>query len=77
MIKVHRNTVFLVVLYGCETWSRALREEPRLIVSASRLLRKIFGLKRDGVRGECRRHIGRNFEIFTLHQIKFGRSNKK
>ena len=35
------------VLYGCETWSLTLREEHRL-----RVLRRIFGPKRDGVTGE-------------------------
>jgi len=35
------------VLYGCETWSLALREESRLRVFENRVLRRIFGLKRD------------------------------
>jgi hypothetical protein len=38
-----------VVLYGCETWSVTLR------VFESRVLRRIFGPKRDGVTGEWRR----------------------
>jgi hypothetical protein len=37
-----------VVLYGCETWSLALREEHRLRVFVIRVLR-IFGPKRDEV----------------------------
>ena len=41
-----------VVLYGCETWSLTLREERRLRVFENRVLRRIFGPKRDGVRGE-------------------------
>jgi hypothetical protein len=44
-----------VVLYGCETWSLALREEPRLRVFKNRVLRRIFGPKRDEATGECRR----------------------
>jgi hypothetical protein len=36
-----------VVLYGCETWSPTLREELRLKVFENRVLRRIFGLKRD------------------------------
>jgi hypothetical protein len=38
-----------VVLYGCETWSLTLREEHRLRVFENRVLRRIFGPKRDGV----------------------------
>ena len=36
-----------VVLYGCETWSLTLREECRLKVSEKRMLRRIFGPKRE------------------------------
>jgi hypothetical protein len=36
-----------VVLYGCETWSLTLREEHRLRVFVNRVLRRIFGPKRD------------------------------
>jgi hypothetical protein len=38
-----------VVLYGCETWSLTLREEHRLRVFENRVLRRIFGPKRDEV----------------------------
>jgi hypothetical protein len=41
-----------LVLYGCETWSLTLREEHRLRVFENRVLRRIFGLKRDEVMGE-------------------------
>jgi hypothetical protein len=44
-----------VVLYGCETWSVTLREEHRLRVFENRVLRKIFGPKRDEVTGEWRK----------------------
>jgi hypothetical protein len=44
-----------VVLYGCATWSLTLREENRLRVFENRVLRRIFGPKRDGVTGEWRR----------------------
>jgi hypothetical protein len=42
-------------LYGCETWSLTLREECRLRVFEDRVLRKIFGPKRDEETGELRR----------------------
>ena len=44
-----------VVLYGCETWSLTLREERRLRVFENRMLRGIFGPKRDEVTGEWRK----------------------
>jgi hypothetical protein len=44
-----------VVLYGYGTWSLTLREEHRLRVFENRVLRRIFGLKRDEVTGEWRK----------------------
>jgi hypothetical protein len=44
-----------VVLYGCETWSLTLREERRLRVFENRVLRTVFGPKRDEVTGEWRK----------------------
>ena len=42
-------------MYGCETWSLTLRKERRLRVFESRVLRRIFGPKRDEVIGEWRK----------------------
>jgi hypothetical protein len=42
-------------LYGCETWSLTLREEHGLRVFDNRVLRRIFGSKRDEVAGEWRK----------------------
>jgi hypothetical protein len=50
-----------VVLYGCETWSLTLREEYRLRVFQNRVLRRLFGTKRDEITGEWRK----------LHNEKF------
>jgi hypothetical protein len=44
-----------VVLYGCETWSLTLREEHRLKVYENRVLRRIFGWKKDEVTGGWRK----------------------
>jgi hypothetical protein len=44
-----------MVLYGCETWSLTLREDQRLRVFENRVLRRIFGPKRDKVTGEWRK----------------------
>ena len=41
-----------VVFYGCETWSLIIREERRLRVFGNRVLRRIFGPKRDEVTRE-------------------------
>jgi hypothetical protein len=54
-IKIYRKTILLVVLYGCETWSLTLREERILRVFENRVLRRLFGPKRDEVRGEWRK----------------------
>ena len=54
-IKIYRTIILPVVLYGCETWSLTLREEHRLRVFENRVLRRIFGPKRDAVTGELRK----------------------
>ena len=48
-IKIYRTIIFACFLYGCETWSLTTREERRLRVFENRVLRKIFGSKRDEV----------------------------
>ena len=53
-IKIYR-TIILPVLYGCETWSLTLREELRLRESENRVLRRVFGPRRDEVAGEWRK----------------------
>jgi hypothetical protein len=53
--KICRTIILPVVLYGCETWSLTLREEHRLRFFENRVLRRVFGPKRDEVTGECRR----------------------
>jgi hypothetical protein len=42
-----------VVLNGCETWSLTLREEHRLRVFENKVLRRLFGPKRDEMGGPC------------------------
>jgi hypothetical protein len=51
----NKTIILPVVLYGCETWSLTLREEHRLRVFENRVLRRIFGPKRDEVTGEWRK----------------------
>jgi len=54
-IKIYRNIILRFGLYGCETRSLTLREERRLRVFENRVLRRIYGPKRDEVTGEWRR----------------------
>jgi len=59
-----------VVLYGCETWSLTLREERKLRVFENRVLRKIFGPRRDEVTGEWRRlHNAELNDLYSLPNI--------
>ena len=53
------------MLYGCETWSLTLREESRLRVFENRILRRVFGPKRDE-NGEWRRLL--NWELHSLYR---------
>jgi len=64
-IKVYRTIILPVVLYGCETWSLTLREERKLKVFENKVLRRIFGPRRDEVTGEWRRL--HNEELNDLH----------
>jgi len=54
-IKIYRTVILPVVLYGCETCSLTLQEERKLRVYENRVLRRIFGPRRDEVTGEWRR----------------------
>ena len=54
-IKIYRTIILLVVLCECETWSLTLREGSRPSVIENRVLRTIFGPKRDEVTGEWRK----------------------
>jgi hypothetical protein len=46
-IKIHKTVILPVVLYGYETWSLTLRQEHRLRVFENKVLRRIFGPKRE------------------------------
>jgi len=54
-IKIYRTIILPVVLYGCETWSFTLGEERKLKVFENKVLRRIFGPRRDEVTGDWRR----------------------
>jgi hypothetical protein len=64
-VKIYKTKIIPVVLYGCETWSLTLREEHRLKVFEKRVLRRIFGPKRDEVYGDLRKL--QNWELHNLY----------
>ena len=69
-IKIYRTIIMPVVLYGCETWSLTLREERRLRVFENRVLRRVFGPKRDEVTGEWRKlHNEELSDLYPLPNI--------
>jgi hypothetical protein len=75
-VKIYKTIILPVVLYECETWSLTLRDEHRLRVFENRVLREIFGSKRDEVTGEWRKlHSGELHNLY-YHQILLGRSNQ-
>jgi hypothetical protein len=71
-IKIYRSIILPVVLYGCETLSLILREERRLKVFENRVLRKVFGPKRDEVTGNGENYIIRSLMICTPYQYCAG-----
>jgi hypothetical protein len=54
-----------VLLYGCEIWYLTVREEHKLRVFENRMLRRIFGPKRDGAMGGWRKL--HNEELHNLY----------
>src|SRR5215469_12756938 len=69
-IKIYRTIILPVVLNGCETWSLTLREERRLRVYENRVLRRVFGPKRDEVTGEWRKlHNEELRDLYSLPNI--------
>jgi hypothetical protein len=62
--------ILSVVLFWCETWSLTLRGEHRLRVFENRVLRRMFGPKRDEVTGEWRTlHNKELHDLYSLPSI--------
>jgi hypothetical protein len=62
--------VLPVVLYGCETWPFTLGQEHTVRVFENRMLRKIFGHKRDEITGEWRRlHNEKPYDLCSSPNI--------
>ncbi|KAJ4443290.1 hypothetical protein ANN_04958 [Periplaneta americana] len=64
-VRIYKTVILPVVLYGCETWTLTLREEHRLRVFENKVLRKIFGTKKNEVTGEWRKL--HNAELHALY----------
>ena len=65
---IYKTVILPVVLYGCEAWSLTLREKCRLRVFENRILRIIFGPKRDA-NGERKGFKMNNFIFCIAHLI--------
>ena len=77
--KKYRTVILPVFLYECETCLLTLREEHRLRVFDNRLLRKIFGPKRDEVTGEWRRlydELNELNDLYSPHIIRLIKSRR-
>jgi hypothetical protein len=64
-VRIYKTIILPVVLYGCETWSLTVREEHKLRMFENRVLRRIFGPKREGVTGGWRKL--HNEELHNLY----------
>jgi hypothetical protein len=74
-VKTYKTIIQPVALYGREAWSLTLREERRLRVFENRVLRTLFGPKRDEVTGEWRKLHNEELHILysspnIIRQIK-------
>jgi hypothetical protein len=66
-VRIYKTVILPVVLYGCETWSLTVSEEHKLTVFEYRMLRRIFGPKRDGMMGGWRKL--HNEEVHNLYSL--------
>jgi hypothetical protein len=69
-IRIYKTIILSLVLYGFQTWFLTLREEHKLQVFENRVLRSIFGPKRDEVTGGCRKL--HNEELHNLKSSQEG-----
>jgi hypothetical protein len=69
-IKIYRTIILSVVVYGSATWSLTLRKECKMKVSENKVLRRIFGPKRDKVTGEWRKlHNEELHELYSSSNV--------
>jgi hypothetical protein len=75
-VKIYKTIILPVVLYGCETWSLTLREENRLRLFENRVLRRIFGTKRDEITGKWRKLHNEELHILYSSPNIISKSNQ-
>ena len=76
-IKICKAIILPFVLCGCETWSFTLRKEPRLRVFENRVLRRIFGPKKDDVTGEFRKlHNEEPNDLYSPSMVRERKSRR-
>jgi len=76
-IKIHRTVILPIVVYGCEIWSLTLREERRLRVFENRVLRGIFGHKRNDIAGEWKTiHVALNDLYCSPNNVRVIKSRR-
>jgi hypothetical protein len=75
--KITIYRILPVASYGSETWSLTLSGERRLRVFENRVLRRIFGPKKEDVTESGEDYVTTSFMICTPHQRLFGRSNQE
>jgi hypothetical protein len=69
-VRIYKTIILPVVLYGCEIWSLTVREEHKLRVFENRVLKRIFGRKRDGVTGGWRKlHNKKLHNLFSSPSV--------
>jgi hypothetical protein len=66
-VRIYKTIIYPALVYGWETWSLTLREEHKLRVFENRVLRRIFGPKRDRVMGGWRKL--HNEELHNLYSL--------
>jgi len=74
-IEIYRTIILRVVLYGCETCYLKLKVESRLSVFENRTLRRIFGPKRDEVKGSGKINE-LNYQHSSLNIIRVMKSRR-
>jgi hypothetical protein len=75
-VRLYKTIILPVLLYECDTWSQSLREERRLRVFENRVLKSVFGPRRDEVMGHgTKLHSGELHNLYSSPDI-LGRSNQ-
>jgi hypothetical protein len=68
-IAIYKTIILPVVLYGRETWLLILGEEHRVRMFENRVLRRIFGPKRDEMTGGWRNLRNELCDLYSLPSI--------